>query len=126
MRYILALLVPALTLAGCASGPGLQSRLAVYIGAPEQKLVLDLGVPARQISVNGVDYLAYPIKYQVQTSPGGPYWGGAYYYQGGPFWGPYGGFSALPADVQIWSCEATFAVVQGKVESFALRGNDCG
>lgn len=113
MRTVYALGL-ALTLAGCATGPGLQSRLAAYIGAPESKLVQSFGVPLRQINVNGVDYLAYQMKYSAQAVPVGPYWG--------PFWG---GYQPVPQDVQIWSCEATFAVANGKVQSFTLRGNDC-
>ncbi len=121
MRCVFALFL-TLILTGCATGPGLQSRLAVYIGAPEAELVQNFGVPVRQINVNGVDYLAYQVRYQAQTLPSGPYWGGPFW---GPGWGPYGGFPPMPQDVQVWSCEATFAVVKGKVESFALRGNDC-
>ncbi len=118
MRSIFALALAGL-LTACATGPGLESRLAAYIGAPEAELVQKLGVPSRQISVNGVDYLAYQVRYQAQTFSSGPYWGGPFW---GPGWGPYG---SIPQDVQVWSCEATFALVKGKVESFTLRGNDC-
>lgn len=121
MRAIYALVL-GLALTGCATGPGLQSRMAAYIGAPETELVQNFGVPVRQINVNGVDYLAYQIRYQAQTSTG-PY-GGASFWR--PGWGWYGGFAPVPQDVQVWSCEATFALAKGKVQSFVLRGNDCG
>ncbi|MGE4482393.1 hypothetical protein [Acidocella sp.] len=122
-----------LLLAGCTAGPSLQSRLAAYIGVPESTLVQHFGVPVRQISVDGVDYLAYQVRYQAQTMPGpywgGPYWGGPYWggpYWGGPFWGPgWGPYGGFPQDVRVWSCEATFALVKGKVENVSLRGNDC-
>jgi hypothetical protein len=119
MRSIFALALAGL-LTGCATGPSLESQLAAYIGAPEAGLVQKLGVPNRQINVNGVDYLAYQVRYQAQTFSGGSY------YWGGPFWGPgWGAYGSIPQDVQVWSCEATFALVKGKVASFSLRGNDC-
>lgn len=120
MRLRLAISLPLL-LAGCATGPSLQSKLAGYIGAPESVLVQQLGVPQRQIQVNGVNYLAYQVRYSAQNTYVGPYWGAGPYW-GGPFWGPYG---PLQQDVQIWSCEATFALKDDKVQSFSLRGNDC-
>ncbi len=120
MRVLCALGL-VLALAGCATGPGLQSRLAAYIGAPETELVQNFGVPLRQINVNGVDYFAYQVRYQ-QVQPAVTYWGGAGW---GPGWGPYGGFPSTSQYMQVWSCEATFALVKGRVESFILRGNDC-
>ena len=116
-----ALILPVLAVAGCATGPGLQSRMAAYIGAPEAKLVQEMGVPDKQIAVNGVQYLAYDrVRQQVLANS---FAMGGF----GPFWGPYyGGFYApLPQNVQVWSCEITFAVQDGKVSGFTLKGNDC-
>ncbi len=112
------LLLPLL--AGCATGPSLQTRMIAYMGAPEDKLVQSLGVPDKQITVNGTDYLAYVRQQtQVVSSPvlgfGGP-------------WGPYGGgfgAVALPSTVQVWSCETTFAVKGGHVVNVSFKGNDC-
>lgn len=116
MRFIGVFLF-ALGLSGCAAGPSLQSRLAVYIGAPEAELVSNLGVPDRQIEVKGVKYLAYQVRYQTQTAPAmmpPPYWGPGW------AWSP-----PMPQNVQVWACEATFEVVDSKVRAFSLRGNDC-
>jgi len=118
-------LVLPLLLAGCTQGPSLQSRMAAYIGAPEDKLVQALGVPDKHITVNGVQYLAY-VQGHAQVMPsdfamGGPYWG--------PYWGPHYGpyyYAGLPQDVQVWSCEITFTLKDGKVTGFTLKGNDCG
>ena len=118
MRPIYALAL-GLGLAGCATGPSLDTRLASYIGAPEATLVAQFGVPQRQIKVGDITYLAYTLRYDAQSIPMGPVWGG---WGWGPGWGGYGG---LPADVQIYSCEATFALQGGKVENYTLRGNDC-
>jgi hypothetical protein len=122
MRRVI--LVLPLLLAACTQGPSLQSRMAAYIGAPEDKLVQSMGVPDKHITVNGVQYLAY-VQGHAQVMPsdfamGGPYWG--------PYWGPYYGpyyYAGLPQDVQVWSCEITFTLKDGKVTGFTLKGNDC-
>jgi hypothetical protein len=127
-RVFVILLLPFL--AGCAAGPSLQTRMISYMGAPEDRLIQSLGVPDKQITVNGVGYLAYvQQRSEVQPSPilvgfggwdGG--WGGAF----GPY--PYyGGFAGgLPAPVQVWSCETTFTVRDGHVANVSFKGNDCG
>ena len=121
MRVVYALGL-TLALAGCATGPSLESQMAAYIGAPETVLVQKLGVPARQITVNNITYLAYELPNQTQVQPGGYAWGGPYW--GG--WGPYPyARPMIPQNVQVWSCEVTFLLTEGKVQSFTLRGNDC-
>ncbi|MBU6425392.1 MAG: hypothetical protein KGQ69_03570 [Rhodospirillales bacterium] len=123
MRLVYALGL-TLALTGCATGPSLESQMAAYIGAPEASLVQKFGVPARQITVNKVTYLAYELRNQAQLQPGGYAWGGPYW--GG--WGPYPYTIAppmVPQDIQVWSCEVTFVLEEGKVQSFTLRGNDC-
>lgn len=55
----LVFLLPLLAAAGCATGPSLESRMAAYTGASGETLVQDLGVPDKQISLNGVQYMAY-------------------------------------------------------------------
>jgi len=133
MRRFALLLLPLL--AGCATGPSLQSRMAAYIGAPEEKLVQSLGVPDKQIAVNGVDYLAY-VHSQAQIQPAfigpgfggfggfGPWGGGGF----GPWGAGYGGVysGGLPEDVQVWSCEVTFTVKDSRVWNVTFKGNDCG
>ncbi|WP_297370171.1 hypothetical protein [Acidocella sp.] len=114
--------VLALSLAGCATGPGLQSRMAAYIGAPEATLVQALGVPDKQITVNGETYLAY-MRSQAQIQPNPALIGPM-----GPYWGPYGGTvyaAGLPSNILVWSCEITFLVRDGKVAGVTLKGNDC-
>jgi hypothetical protein len=129
MRKKLVLL-PLAALAGCATGPGLQSRMASFTGASEQTLVQDLGVPDKQVTVNGVQYLAYDRR-DLDVSPGfvGPFYGSGFY--GGPFYG--GGFAGpgpffdagLPARVNEISCETTFMLRSDKVVGFTIRGDDC-
>jgi hypothetical protein len=121
MKEILMLL-SLIGVAGCASGPGLQARMGAFVGASEQTLVQDLGVPDKQIAVGGVTYLAY-VRVQSQMVPEG--FVGVY---GGPYWGPYDGpvmMAPLPEQVQSWNCEITFVVKDGKVAGVGFRGNDC-
>ncbi len=120
------LLLPVLAVAGCATGPGLRSRMAAYTGASGETLVQDLGVPDKQISLNGVQYMAY-VQQRTVVDPSPPLFIG-YGGFGGPFWGPYAaGFygGGLPAGVTVWRCETTFKLQGDKVVGFKLHGNDC-
>jgi len=126
MRYAMLLLIPFFALAGCARGPSLQSQMTAYIGADTQGLVQSLGVPDKQISVNGIDYLAYRVRYSADVAA----YEDAYY----GFYGPYAGPSypiwlngpGLSPTVPAWWCEVTFLLKDGHVFNFVLRGNDCG
>jgi hypothetical protein len=100
--------------------------MIAYMGAPEDGLIQSLGVPDKQITVNGTTYLAY-IRQQAQVQPspiigfgGGPW---------GPWGGPFGysGFAAtsLPSPIQVWSCETTFTIKDGHVANVSFKGNDC-
>jgi hypothetical protein len=118
MRY--AFLLPLLALAGCTVGPSLHDRMAAYIGASEQQLVQSLGVPDKQITTNGITYLAYDrrseeVEGDEFAAPYGP-WPWGY----GPFYAP-----VFPQTVYVWSCETTFQLKDGHVVTFTLQGNDC-
>ncbi|OYV34587.1 MAG: hypothetical protein B7Z81_09835 [Acidocella sp. 20-61-6] len=128
MRYRYLLLTSALGLAGCAVGPNLHTQMAAYVGSSEQSLVQHLGVPDKQITVQGVTYLAYDRHYE-QLTPGAV-WGQGFGPFGEPYYGPgfYGpGFYAagIPSQINEYSCETTFTVADGRVNGFSLRGNDC-
>ena len=116
------LLLPLL--AGCATGPSLQTRMISYMGAPEEKLVQSLGVPDKQISVNGINYLAY-IRQTAQVQPAPIIGFGGF----GPWgYGPYGGgFAAatFPSQIQVFSCETTFTIKNDHVANVSFKGNDC-
>jgi hypothetical protein len=121
MRRILPLLC-LLAISACAVGPSLQSRMSAYIGASSETLVQQLGVPDKQITVNGIQYLAYD-RHRTVVSPGfidggfgGPFWGG-------PYWG--GPVISTPPTVTDFSCETTFYLKDNHVVNFTLRGNDC-
>jgi hypothetical protein len=127
MKKVIFALLPLFSLAACATGPSLESRMAAYTGDTTTQLVESLGVPDKQITVNGVEYLAYVQRHEV-LDPG--------FYGGGGFYGPYGygrpfygaatfydpGF---PPEINDETCTITFVLKAGRVERFTLRGGDC-
>ncbi len=122
MRHKLLLLTPVLALSACATGPSLQSRMAAYIGDDAQALVQGLGVPDKQITTNGVQYLAY-VQHSYAVQPDGYFGYGPY---GGPWYGRgYYAYDAGLPDVQVYYCEITFLLKNDKVLTFTLRGNYC-
>lgn len=122
-KYLCLFALAGLT--ACATGPNLQSRMASYTGATEDQLIQKLGVPDKQITVNGIQYLAYD-EHHLDVTPGFGAFGGFY---GGPFYGPYFGGPFLdagfPPTIDERGCETTFLLREGKVASFSFRGNDC-
>jgi hypothetical protein len=114
------LLVPALLLAGCVNQLAQrQAYLDRFVGHPEPELVQQLGVPNRTYETGGLKYLAYDEN-RIQLVPTLPPYGP------GPGWafGSYGG--GWPPQVVNLNCETTFAVADGMVKSYTLRGNACG
>ncbi len=125
MRKIL--LGSLLTLAACATGPGLQSRMAGYIGAPEATLIQNLGVPDKNIIVAGTQYLAY-VRDRSFVTPGVMAFGGYGGFAGQPFGPFYGGpfiDAGLPPQLVTRRCETTFTLQNDKVVNVTLRGDDC-
>jgi hypothetical protein len=116
MRRFVLLLVAGL-LAGCVNQRAQRDAyLSQFIGQPESTLVQAMGVPARSIEAGGVKYLAYS-EHKIDVVPGTPIYG--------PW--PYGWYGGgLPPQVVEWNCETTFAVADGKVTNYTLRGNACG
>jgi hypothetical protein len=127
MTMRLILLLPLLAMAGCVTGPSLQSRMAAYTGASGQTLVQDLGVPDKQISLNGTQYMAY-VRQRAEVDAGPVFagFGGWGPYGAASFWGGWGGYyDGGPQNVTVWRCETTFELQKNKVVGFTLRGNDC-
>ncbi len=114
MRRLLFLL--PLALAACATEPPLETRLQPLVGRTEAELVQTLGVPSATYEADGNRFL----QYEERTStlyPGDPFWGGGRYGRFGPYFAPPGYI--------VRTCEITFAVRQGRVESFTYRGDGC-
>jgi hypothetical protein len=111
MRLVLLML-----LAGCVNQlAARQAFLNQFIGQPESTLVQQMGVPTRSIETDGVKYLAY-TESRTDVIPGAPGYGWG--------WGWYGG--GIPPQVVTLTCETTFSVSGGVVQSYTLRGNACG
>jgi len=113
------LIVLATLLAGCGNQLAQrQAYLNQFVGQPESAVVQQMGVPTRSFETGGVTYLAY-TESRVDVIPGLPAYG-----WGAPYWGWYGG--GIPPQVVTLTCETTFAVSNGAVQSYTLRGNACG
>ena len=117
MRLCLVLLT---LLAGCASfadqRAAREAELASYIGQSEADLVRSLGVPSRTLNTDGHRFLAY-LDRRVDFVPG--------YSPFRPYRFGFGYGPAFPPQAIERSCETTFEIADGKVASFALRGNAC-
>jgi hypothetical protein len=103
-------------LAACATGPGIEARLAPFVGQTEAALVASLGVPTRTHEVDGLRFLQYEERRQ-ELHHLDPYWGR-----------PYGRFAPMPLAGPMLltrSCDVTFTLRAGRVEGFAIRGDDC-
>lgn len=113
-----AILLAALV-AGCAPAFDRPAFLASFIGQPEDEVVRRLGVPSRSYETGGRTFLAYADR-RVDVVPAGPFFGGFGYLGAG-----YGGYAAFPPQVITRACETTFELADGRVVTWALRGNAC-
>jgi hypothetical protein len=117
-----------LALGACAyPNPQHVAELNALVGKSETDLVRTLGVPSRTYDTGGHRFLAYS-KSKLETIPGtpgfGPWWGGGYW--GGGYWGGgWGGWGGFPPEIVQRDCETTFDLLNGTVQSWKLRGNDC-
>jgi hypothetical protein len=104
-------------LAGCVDQLAeRQAYLSHLVGQPETTLLQQMGVPTRTYETAGMKFLAYD-EHRVDIISAFPMYG--------PFFmGWYGG--GFPPQVIDQQCETTFAVSDGTVRSFTLRGNACG
>ncbi|HKM61944.1 MAG TPA: hypothetical protein VJY39_05580 [Acidisphaera sp.] len=116
--------LPALVLlvAGCVDYvPTRQSELTQFVGKSETQLVAAIGVPTRTYEAAGSKFLAYDQARAV-VDPGSPGWGWGW----GWGWGaPWGWGPAFPPAVFAYSCETTFQVHDGLVQSFSFTGSGC-
>jgi hypothetical protein len=77
-------------------------------------------VPSRTYETGGHKFLAYR-RSKLESTPGdfGPWgWGGGY-------WGRWGGWGGFPPEIVQRDCETTFDLLNGVVQSWNFRGNDC-
>jgi hypothetical protein len=120
MRKLTAMVFAA-ALAGCvAPGPsGRELALSGLIGQNESAAVQLLGVPDRSFETEGKRYLSFSER-RLAAYPGLVPFGG--YYR--RYHGFYSAGFYQPEFVER-GCETTLEIVDGKVASFALRGNAC-
>lgn len=124
MRKLLALFT---LLAGCADrGAEFDARMAGYVGRPESDLVMNLGVPDRVQELEGRRFFDYELR--------GTYGGAVLTPSIGFGFGSFGRGAAFGTGVGMGfgsaappaTCGVTFALRQGRVESFTRRGTGCG
>jgi hypothetical protein len=114
-----ALLLPLIA-AACAQGPTMEQRLSTFVNRSEGELVAELGVPVRTYDVEGRRFLQYEQRRTIAYSEPGYYrpWFGP--------WGPQMGYWPAPTSYAVVGCDITFALRNGRVESFTYRGQGCG
>ena len=120
MRRLLIALAVLPWLAGCVLPNRLAEREAMlggFVGQTEADVVRELGVPSRVYDANGHRFLAY-LERRMEYIPG--------YAPFRPYRYGFGYGPGFPPEIIQRSCETTFEIVDGKVFSFALRGNACG
>lgn len=121
MRRLLALLP---LLAACADrGAEFDARMAGYVGRPESELVMGLGVPDRVQELEGRRFLDYELRGARSGPVLTPSLGFGF--------GSFGGGTVFGTGIGIGgtappaACGVTFALRQGRVESFTRRGTGC-
>ena len=112
----LTFLLPLL-LAGCATGPTLEQRMLPFVGRGEGDLVAALGVPERTYEVEGRKFLTFEERRSYVVAGYPSLYPGYGYGRFGP--------SFSPPGYIVRTCETTFAVRGGRVESFTYRGDGC-
>ena len=119
-RALLALLLLPPLLTACAQGPTLQQRLSTFVGQSEGDLVAQMGVPVRVHEAEGRRFLQFEQRRTVAISEPG-----FYRPHFGP-WGPRWAYAPMPPSFAVYGCDITFALRDGRVESFTFRGQGCG
>lgn len=118
----LRVVLGALAIAGCAVGPPLEQRLLPFVGQTEGDLVAALGVPERTYEADGRKFLTFEDRRSYIVAGAAPLYGGyGRFGYGGLGYGPF--FS--PPGYVVRTCEITFAVRNGRAESFSFRGDGC-
>jgi hypothetical protein len=115
----IACLLLLMLVAACTPGPTMQQQLSTFIGRSEADLVAQLGVPVRTHEAEGRRFLQYEQRRTVAVAQPGLY-GPGY----GP-WGPRWRYAPPPPALATVGCDITFALREGRVESFSFRGQGC-
>jgi hypothetical protein len=118
MRTLLASLIALPMLVACTVGPDRRVVLNTLVGQPETEAIRQLGVPDRSFDSGGRRFLAF-VDRRVES------FGGVGFV--GRYGTRYGGFTGIDAGPNIYErvCETTLEVVDGRVATYALRGNAC-
>ncbi len=99
MKKIIIILLISLGITACATSAKYQNLLDSWVGADENILIGQWGVPTSKYENDGIKFLAYIGNY-------------------GSYVGPYG-------TITHYTCTTTFQVKNGKVINYMFQGNSC-
>lgn len=119
VRRIVPALLSVLALAGCVSTAAETSWRAQrsLVGMPKSALLSCAGVPTRQASADGLEFLTYSSQ-RIDSVPGWMGW------DWGPGWHhPYGAWGYQTSETRSTDCEATFTLRNGVVERLVYGGD---
>jgi hypothetical protein len=121
MRALLTAMTLMPLLSACATGPDRRAVLDGVVGKSETDAVRVLGVPDRTFDTNGRRFLAFVDRRSEAYGGGVGIFGSYGYGSGGP------GILAFDPGPAVYQklCETTLEVAEGRIASYALRGNAC-
>lgn len=99
-----------------------RDRVNQYIGASEDQLIADWGVPTRSFETARQKFLLFDVKRRTYI-PGTPpnYW----HSHGAGLPGHWHRVGGIPPRYVTKQCETTFTIVRGRVTEVRFKGNDC-
>lgn len=128
IRLSLILAAPVALATACAD-PGADEALAAQsalIGMPKGTLLSCAGVPQREASSGGQEFLTYrtgSVSYYPPPPPIGYPWGAPGWGRWGLDYDPWDYYPPVPGDVVDRRCEATFTLDGGVVRQLAYRAS---
>lgn len=118
-----------LGLGACANPQADQALFAqqAFVGMPAETLLSCAGVPARQASVDNLDYFTYTseriVSRSIPSAGISPYWHPWYGWRyASPFWG----FGNDRTEVESRNCDATFTLKNGVVQQVVYNSASDG
>lgn len=121
-RAMTALALAAMmAVSGCATEGGLRKQLDTWVGAPEDRLIAQMGAPSRTYQTGEVKYLTFSNRANMPPMilPGT---------STTTFSGGVATTTTMPGQMigggTVW-CDITFSVIRSYVTGYSYRGNNC-
>lgn len=121
MKTLAIVILISTVLFGCATQKKYQTILDTWVGHPEHKLVRSWGPPQSVYESEGVKYLTYTnsrnvVLGQTNSSYTTTVIGNTAYTTGSP---------GSPGRNYAMTCQTTFEIRDGVIQSWSYKGNDC-